>query len=154
MQLSPSSQPSHWIAVAGTSQGFVTFFDNGTGASEAFVAVSADAGTPGASSDGGDAGALPGFVLPGAADALDVRAISDDTGGQGGVGAALLYPTQVGFAYVNPNGQGPLAHFSPVLPHTYVAGDFMAISNYRGLFAVSLYDSTKHATQMIAFGCQ
>jgi hypothetical protein len=149
-----SSAASRWIAVAGTSLGFVTFFDNGTGVSEAFVAVSADAGVAGASSDGGDAGALPGFVLPGAADALDGRALSDDQGGPGGVGAALLYPTQVGFAYVNPNGQGPLAHFNAVLPHTYATGDFMTISNYRGLFAVSLYDSTKHSTQVIASGCQ
>jgi hypothetical protein len=105
------------------------------------------------SADAGEAGALSSLGPPGA-DALDVRAIGDDTGGQGGVGAALFYPTQVGFAYVNPNGQGPLAHFNPVLPHTYATGDYTAISNYRGLFAVSLWDSTKHATQMIASGCQ
>jgi hypothetical protein len=141
------------IAVAGTAEGFVTFYGNGTGVSEVFVAVSADGGVQGPT-DGGDAGAFPGFVLPGVLKANDVRAIGDDQGGPGGVGAALLYPSQVAFAYVNANGQGPLAHFNPVLPHTYATGDFMTISNYRGLFAVSLYDSTKHSTQAIASGCQ
>jgi hypothetical protein len=150
---------TRWIATAGTAQGFVTFYDNGTAGAEAFVPISvdggvADGGLVDGSADAGPVGPVSSFVLPGAAGALDVRAIGDDTGGQGGVGAALLYSTQVGFAYVNANGQGPLAHFNPVLPHTYVAGDFMTISNYRGIFAVSLYDNTKHATQMIASGCQ
>ena len=150
-----STTAAQWMAVGGTAQGFVTVFDNGTGgAQEAFVSASADGGAPATATDGGDAGALPGFAVPGAANVVGMRAISDDTGGPGGVGAVLLTSTQVSFVYVNPTGLAPLAGSNLLFGHAYANNDFVAISNYRGLFAVSLYDSTKHSTQVIASGCQ
>lgn len=80
------------------------------------------------------------------------RAIADQTGGAGGVGLALQYPTMVSFAYVNTDGIG---HQGPdtVFPHTYATGDEVSLTNFGGSFVVSLYNASANSTQIAASGC-
>jgi hypothetical protein len=142
---------SGWVTVAGTSQGFVALYDNGNvGTSESFIAMSGDAGvtTP---ADGGDAG-LPGFNFTGAIHAVDGRAINDDTGGAGGVGAVVLYQDGARFVYVNADG---ITHVGPtsVIPQTHVSGDLATVTNFRGSFGISLYSAANHSTQFASSGC-
>jgi hypothetical protein len=144
----------NWVSVAGTSKGFIYFYDQASTASvaEVFLAPSGDAGVVGGFSDGGDAGALPTFSFAGER-ANAARAISDGTGGAGGVGLALLYPSGVSFAYVNADGvghQGPISVFA----HTYGAGDEVSMTNFAGSFVVSLYNASANLTQVAASGCQ
>ncbi|MDP9001332.1 MAG: hypothetical protein M3O46_14620 [Myxococcota bacterium] len=159
IQLEASSQ-SAWTAVAGSTQGFVALYDNGSAGAVAFVSTSADGGAAGGSGDGGDAGPLPGFVLPGALRPVDARAISDETGGAGGVGAVVATTDTVTFFYVNPDGLS-LAHSNSLFGQGVgyqasrtVGSGFVTLSNFRGLFAASLYDATKHATMAVASGCK
>jgi hypothetical protein len=137
-----------WLAAAGTPQGFVTFFDVGGGASEVFVPISTDGGVPSPT----DAGALSGFTFPGPLSEQDVRAVSDDNGGPGGVGAVLFSTGGASFAYVNADGLTHLG-LGSAISHTYAAGDFVTISNYRGSFAISLYSAANQSTQLAASGC-
>jgi hypothetical protein len=138
-----------WVTVAGTSQGFVYLYDNATSVAESFIASSAaDAGAP----DGGDAGAVPSFVFPGANRAISARAISDSPGGAGGVGVAILYTTGLSLAYVKADGvmhQGP----SMVITETSDGSFVMAVTSFGGSFGLSLYNSTAQSTQMAASGC-
>jgi hypothetical protein len=141
---------SAWGTVAATAQGFVYLYDTGSAVAEAFVPTSGDAGV--VLPDAGDAG-LSGFTFTGAIRAIDAHAISDDTGGAGGIGAALLYPNGLSFAYVNADGAthvGPLS----VISHTYAVGDQFNITNFGGSFGVSLYSAASQSTQMAASGCQ
>jgi hypothetical protein len=140
----------YWVTVAASAQGFIYIYDNASAVSEVFLPTSGDAGVL-LPPDGGDAG-LAGFTFTGAVHAYDAHAINDDTGGPGGVGVALLYATEVSFAYINADG---LTHLGPssVLPHTYVDGDLMNITNFDGSFGVSLYSATDHSTQLAASGC-
>jgi|HubBroStandDraft_6_1064221.scaffolds.fasta_scaffold36952_3 hypothetical protein len=144
----------NWSAVGGTSNGFVYFYDKPSPSSvaEIFLPTSGDAGVIGSPSDGGDAGAFPTFTFTGGARANAARAIADGTGGAGGVGLALLYPTQVSFAYVNADGVG---HQGPetVFAHTYADGDEVSMTNVAGSFVVSLYNSSTRSTVVAASGC-
>ncbi|MGO9832906.1 MAG: hypothetical protein ACLP1X_01690 [Polyangiaceae bacterium] len=139
-----------WSAVGGTSNGFVYVYDKASPSSvaEIFLPTSGDAGVIGS----GDAGAFPTFSFTGGARANAARAIADGTGGVGGVGLALLYPTQVSFAYVNADGVG---HQGPetVFAHTYNDGDEVSMTNVAGSFVVSLYDSSTRSTKVAASGC-
>jgi hypothetical protein len=139
-----------WETVGATAGGFVFLYSNGSAVSEVFVpTLGGDAGV--AVPDAGDAG-LAGFTFPGLG-ALDAHAISDDTGGAGGVGVALLYSTGLSFAYVNADGTthvGP----SPVMANSYLAGDQFNIANFGGSFSLSLYSTAKQSTQVAASGCQ
>ncbi|HEV3193110.1 MAG TPA: hypothetical protein VGY54_21530, partial [Polyangiaceae bacterium] len=144
MALSTSVGP-HWETVGGTATGFVNLFDNGGAVYAVFVPTSGDAGATG---DAGDAG-FPGFSF--ASTATTAHAISDDTGGTGGVGAVLLESSGATFLYVKSDGTSHILN-STVL--NSATGAQVAITNYHGSFAVSLYDGTKHATQVIASGCQ
>lgn len=138
-----------WTTVGGVQGGFVVLFDTAGGVSEAYVPTAGDAGAM-LPSDGG----LPaGFTFPGSVRAVDARVVNDDTGGPGGVGVALLYSNGVSFAYVQPDGIG---HLSPssVIPHAYVAGDQVHISQFAGSFAISGYSSAEHLTRIAASGCQ
>ncbi len=141
-----------WVAVAGTSQGFVYFYDD-PGVTETFFPTAGDAGVIGGPVDGGDGGAFPTFSFPGAVRAYNARAVSDDLpGGAGGVGVALLYSNGVSFAYVNADGighQGP----NSIFPHTYGGGDIVSMTNLSGSFVVSLYNAVGHSTQVAASGC-
>jgi hypothetical protein len=150
-----SKTSGNWVAVAGTSKGFVYFYDKQSPASvnEVFLPTSGDAGVVGELSDGGDAGTFKTFSFSGAVQANAARAIGDEPGGAGGVGLALLYPSGVSFAYVNADGvghQGP----TPLFAHNYAAGDEVSLTNLAGSFVVSLYDTTAHSTQVAASGCQ
>jgi hypothetical protein len=146
---------SQWVAVAGTSNGFVYFYDNTQpdSVSEVFVPLSADGGVVGALLDGGGGSDFKTFSFTGAMRATAGRAIADGPGGAGGVGIALLYPNGVSYAYVDANGvghEGPTTLFA----HTVLGSDEVAMTNFAGSFVVSLYDSTAHSTQAAASGCQ
>lgn len=144
----------NWVAVAGTAGGFVYFYDSiaPAGVAEVFVPTPGDAGVVGASSDGGDAGTFPGFLLPGTLRAVAGRAVNDDMGGIGGVGLALLYSNGVSFTYVNPDGTSQVG-LNSVFAHAYASGDEVSMTNLNGSFVVSLYSQTNHSTKVAASGC-
>jgi hypothetical protein len=149
--LAPTGNPE-WVAVAGTSQGFVYFYD-ASGVAENFLPTSADAGVAGAlASETADASAFAGFSFQGTMHAFAGRAVADDIGGIGGVGLDLLYPNGVSFAYVNADGVG---HQGPnsVFAHTAASGDYTSMTNFGGSFVVSLYIAANHQTQIAASGC-
>jgi hypothetical protein len=150
-----STQTGIWDTLGGTSAGFVAFIDlhQSGGVGEVLVPVAADGGIPTAfAGDAGDAGALPGFKFPGTKTAVYGRAINDDVGGVGGVGAAFLFQDSVGFAYVNADG---VTHVGPssLISHNYAGGDYIHVNNAGGSFGVSLYSTTAHSTQVMASGC-
>jgi hypothetical protein len=154
----------YWVATAGTARGFV-YFSGTSPVSEYFVPTTADGGVA-AVSDGGIAtlvggAALPGFSVTGTEPAVIGRAISDDTGGPGGVGAVLLYADGADFIYVNADG---VTHVGPttVISHAFGSqaevnafgseGE-VAITEFGGSFGISLYSATEHLTRMAASGC-
>ena len=139
---------SNWVTVAGTSAGFVTFYDQ-AGVAETIVPVDSSGNV---AATGADAGVLPGFHFTGTKAANTGRAINDDVGGVGGVGLALLYDDSVAFAYVSADG---LTHVGPgtVISHSRAGGDYINITNFAGSFGVSLYSGAAHSTQMAATGC-
>jgi hypothetical protein len=149
--VAPANGSDAWVAVAGTSQGFVYFYDNAPSATveEVFLPASVDAGVVGA---GSDASTFGSFALGGDIRATSARAISDDMGGVGGVGVDLLYPQGVSFAYINADGVG---HQGPnqVFAHTAASGDYTSMTNFDGSFVVSLYVAANHLTQVSASSC-
>jgi hypothetical protein len=145
----------YWVTTAGTAQGFV-YFSGTLPVSETFVPTTPDGGV-GAVTDGGTAtliGGAPlmGFSLTGNQGAVIGRAISDDTGGNGGVGAVLLYTDGADFIYVNPDG---VTHVGPttVITHAFGGGDEVAITEFGGSFGISLYSAAEHLTRMAVSGC-
>jgi hypothetical protein len=142
----------HVLSVAGTAQGFVSFyttFNQGV-FGELFVSTAPDAGTVGAPADGG-VGSFPAFTINGKF--LDARAIADDvgTGGKGGVGLAVVVDSgAVSFAYVSADGVG---HQGPYQVFAQGAGQgSMWMTNFNGSFVISNYDSATHSTQVIETG--
>ena len=135
---------SLWETVAATAQGFVYLVDQG-GVLERFIpTLGASVALP-----DNDAAAVAGFTFAGGVRAWNGHAISDDTGGLGGVGVALLYPDGLSLAYVSADGtthSGPLS----VIAHTYVNGDQINITNFGGSFGLSLYSAASQSTQMAA----
>ena len=144
-------------AMAGTASGFFNIFNGNSLVDVNFWPVSAAISAP----DAGlrDAGIYSTALTspdPSAplAKASDLRAISDDvgTGGQGGVGLALIFGASNGvyFAYLNSDGggiQGP----SPV----FVSGGgpgTMSMTNFNGSFAISSYTAATHSAQVIETG--
>ena len=147
LQQSPAG--ANWVAVAGTSAGFVTFYDS-AGVASTLVPVDSSGNVV---ATGADAGVvLQGFHFTGTKAATFGRAINDDVGGVGGVGLALLYNDGVAFAYVSADG---LTHVGPgtVISHSRASGDYINITNFAGSFGVSLYSAAAHSTQMAATGC-
>ena len=151
----------YWVATAGTARGFV-YFSGTVPVTEFFVPTTADGGVA-AVADGGTAtlvggAALPGFSVTGTEPAVIGRAISDDTGGPGGVGAVLLYADGADFIYVNADG---VTHVGPttVISHAFGAPagrageDEVAITEFGGSFGISLYSAAEHLTRMAASGC-
>jgi len=137
-----------WTTVAATPSGFVYLTGpNGGASNEVFIPTSGDGGA--VLSDAGAAG-LAGFSFT--QGAINGHAISDDTGGLRGVGAALLYSNSLSFIYVNADGVTHVA--VSVIPHTYADGDESNITNFGGSFGVSLYSAASHSTQVAASGCQ
>lgn len=154
--IAAGSASYYWVTTAGTAQGFV-YFSGTLPVSEIFVPTTPDGGVA-AVADGGTAtlvsGApLQGFTLTGNQGAIIGRAISDDTGGAGGVGAVLLYTDGAHFIYVNADG---VTHVGPttVISHAFGGGDEVAITEFGGSFGVSLYSYAEHLTRMAASGCK
>jgi hypothetical protein len=145
---SVSTNGANWITIAGTAQGFVYLYDNSPGVTGAFIPVSGGAAV--LPVDGG-AGFQP-IAITGTIEATSADAIADDTPA-GGVGVALLYANGVSFAYVNPDGSVKLQP-NRVFAHTYVVNDEYSVGVFGGSFALALYDSVAHSTQIAASGCQ
>ncbi|HZL17957.1 MAG TPA: hypothetical protein VFG23_09450, partial [Polyangia bacterium] len=101
-----------------------------------------------AGGDAGIAGRFTDFSI--VSNASSGKMVSDDTGGLGGVGAVLQEPNGASFIYVLANGSKRLASGTVI---SSAHGAEIGLSNYLGSFAVSLYDSTTHATQVVASGC-
>jgi hypothetical protein len=155
IEVSPTGS-SHWVSIGGTTSGFVTLFNNVSTAYGVYVPTSGakDVLTDGGTTRdaGGDAG-LPGlftdFSLPSTANTA--KMVSDDTGGQGGVGVVLLEPTTgANFLYVTADASKRLSS-GPVI--SSAQGTQIGLTNYHGSFAVSLYNGTTHATKVVASGC-
>ena len=146
-----------WLTVGGTTMGFATLFHEGGITHEVFVptsdkgVVTADAGAGADAGDGGTALAptFTGFSF--SSTATTAHAISDDTGGQGGVGVVLLEGNGASFLYVTADGSQHVAAGTVLSSAT---GFQVAIANYRGSFSISLHDSAKHATQASVSGCK
>ncbi|MDB4980073.1 MAG: hypothetical protein JWM82_825 [Myxococcales bacterium] len=151
-----------WLTVGGTAKGFATFFHSGATATEVFVPTTdtgvvifpdGGTGTDGGSDAGPDGGVTPApfasFSFP--STSTTAHAISDDTGGQGGVGLVVLESNGATFIYVTADGS---QHVTAGTPLSSSTGAQVAIANYRGSFSISLYDSAKHATQASVSGCK
>ncbi|MGB8294627.1 MAG: hypothetical protein WCG85_04305, partial [Polyangia bacterium] len=143
-----ASGGDYFVSVAGTAQGFVAVY-NGTSSAGAssllttFVSNSAsgDAGVPVGASH-----AFPGgqaHVGP-----WSVRGSSDGTG----AGFAVHYPNgSVSFLYFGGDGS-PRGTPQTVLyqQEPTAASDEVLVTNFGGTFAVSLFSSVEHSTQVIA----
>jgi hypothetical protein len=145
---------SGWVSSGGTTNGFVTLFNNYSNVVGVFVPTSGahdvltDGGTTVDAGDGGVARLFSTFSFP--SNASTAKMVSDDTGGPGGVGAVLLESNGASFHYVTADGS---KHLAPGTVISSAHGAEIGLSNYLGSFAVSLYDSTTHATQLVASGC-
>jgi hypothetical protein len=144
-----------WVSTGGTTNGLVALFNiNGSTVNGAFVPTSGatsvltDAGTTVDAGDAGIAGRFTDFSI--VSNATSAKMVSDDTGGLGGVGAVLLESNGADFIYVTANGSKRLAS-GTVISSANTAE--VGLSNYLGSFAISLYDSATHATQVAASGC-
>lgn len=139
----------YWVTVAGTNEGFV-YFEGLSPVREWFIPTLSDGGGIESLVDGG---AFSSFTLPGTTGAVIARAISDDTGGTGGVGTVLLYPDGISYLYVSADGT---THVGPnqVISHSQGVGDEVAITEYGGSFGLSLYSAAEHLTRMASSGCQ
>ena len=153
VRLATLSAVSGYATLAGTAQGFVCVYDS-SGASQPVVEVFAPSSSAGVAAD---AGAFPTFSFTGGTRTDGLRAIADDvgTGGSGGVGVAIQYPTSLSFAYVQANGvdhEGPVQVF-PILNG---GGTRLSVTNFNGSFVVTLYDdhdNSDHETQIAVSGC-
>jgi hypothetical protein len=145
-----------WAAAGGTREGLLGLYNNGATVYATYVptaSVAADGGAPdGGGGDGGTDGGAPTlatFSFP--STARSAQAVSDDPAASGGVGAALLEPNGANFLFVTADG-ARRSVTGTVLTSANSAQ--VAISNYRGSFAVSLYDRVTHSTQITSSGCQ
>ena len=148
-----ASPASSWTSVGGTTKGFLGVYDVGSTLNAVFVPLSAtgtvvDGGTA-AVTDGG-APAFATFALPSMATPGPLL-VSDDTGGLGGVAVLSLEPNGASYTYVTADAS---KHLSAGTVLSSANGGQVGLTNYRGSFGISLYDTTKHSTQMVASGCQ
>jgi hypothetical protein len=145
--VAPPGGNDYWGTVSGTPQGFVYLYDYQP-VTGAFLPLDSDGGIALPAADAGFAT----FTLGGNVVASQVRTVSDDMNGQGGVAVDLLYPSEVSFAYVNANGvghQGPVQVFS----RSNNGSDYTSMTNLNGSFVLSLYLATNHQTLVSASGC-
>jgi hypothetical protein len=149
-----------WGAAGGTKNGFLALYNSGPTVYGTWVPAPgtsspSDGGAPDAA-DAGDGGA-PDAAAPTYATfsfpstARSAQAVSDDPASSGGTGAVLLEPNGANFVFVTADGS---RHSVTGTVLTSANSAQAAISNYRGSFAISLYDSVRHSTQVIASGCQ
>jgi hypothetical protein len=140
---------AYFVAVAGTSLGFVAVYDGTSSLLATFVSNSAsgDAGIP-----VGTPYAFPGGSSYNNTGGLSARGSSDGTG----AGFAVLYPDgSVTFLYFGENG-APRGTPQTVLYQTNAAGpqDEVQVTNFGGTFAASLYSSAEHLTRLVATTCR
>ncbi|HEY6476550.1 MAG TPA: hypothetical protein VI456_08190, partial [Polyangia bacterium] len=152
--LSGGAPIDNWVAVGGTTQGFVGMFLVGGGVGGAFVPLMGAGDVivdGGLGMIGGDGGlpALKTYSFP--STASTGKMVSDDAGGAGGVGMALLESDGATFFYVTADG-------SKLYNEGTVVSDGSAgevnVSNYHGSFAVSVFDTAAHAGKAIVSNCQ
>lgn len=150
--LSNPGQIGNWIAVGGTTQGFVGMFLAGSGVQGAFVPLTGagDVVVDGGIGTIGDGGLPPLKTYGFASTASTGKLISDDTGGAGGVGMALLENDGATFIYVTADG-GKLYNEGAVVSDG--SPGEVNVSNYHGSFAVSIFDTATHAGKAVASGC-
>ncbi|HVZ73278.1 MAG TPA: hypothetical protein VHJ20_12945, partial [Polyangia bacterium] len=152
---------SSWAATGGTSAGFVVLADQPASVAGTFVpltgmqSITNDAGPPDdAGADGGaDAAPAPRFLektfsFP--STARTGKIASDDSGGAGGLGVAMLETSGASFLYVNADASKQL-NGGTVL--SSAQGGEVSITNYRGSYTLSLFESTKRATQAAVSSC-
>jgi hypothetical protein len=154
---SPVSLPNsigstYSVAVAGTSQGFVTVYDGNSSSNQDSLlatyvsnAASGDAGVP--------VGAT--YAFPGGPPPRDILALGGSSDGAG-AGFAVLYPNgSVSFLYFGADGS-PRGNPQTVLYQTNPTGDGdeVQVTNFGGTFAVSLYSTIEHLTRVVATTCQ
>ena len=137
-----------FVSVAGTAQGFVAVYNGSSSAGGASLLA-----TFVSNSASGDAGVPVGatYAFPGGqayAGPWSVRGSSDGTG----AGFVVHYPDgSVSFLYFGGDGsprgtpQTVLYQQEPTTPY-----DEVLVTNFGGTFAVSLFSSTEHSTQVIA----
>jgi hypothetical protein len=150
IQLSPLGV-DHWVITGGMAGGFVNMFSQGGNANGVFVPIGSDGKPKSPAVDGGVDGGPPTFAtftFP--TTASTAQAISDDTGGNGGVGVVMLERNGASFIYVKPDGVSRLSTGTVI---SSANGIETSISNYHGSFAVSLFDSVTHAAAVVASGC-
>jgi hypothetical protein len=152
VSLPNSISSAYSVAVAGTSQGFVTIYEGNSSSSQdsllaTFVsnAASGDAGVP--------VGAT--YAFPGGPPPRDILALGGSSDGAG-AGFAVLYPNgSVSFLYFGADGS-PRGNPQTVLYQANPTGDGdeVQVTNFGGTFAVSLYSTIEHSTQVVATTCQ
>jgi len=142
-----------FVAVAGTSQGFVAVYD-GTSSSNTHSLLA----TFVSNSASGDAGVVPvgaTYAFTGGYAYLGPWAASGSSDGIG-AGFAVLYPDgSVSFLFFSGDGStrtSPQAVLQQV--NAASGGDETHITNFGGNFAVSLYSSAEHLTRVVASSCQ
>jgi hypothetical protein len=142
---------TRWLTVGGLPGGFVTVYSSDANAVGVYVPIDADGKPKAPAVDGGVDGGPPtfaGFSFP--TTATTAQAISDDAGGNGGVGMVLLEQNGASFLYIKPDGTSRLSTGTVI---SSSSGIEASISNYRGSFAVSLFEMSTHAAQVVASGC-
>ncbi len=138
------------MTIGGTTKGFVTLSLNGNTAVGVYVPV---VGSGGVLSDGGvpDGGVSSLFTtFSYGSNGLNAKAISDDTGGPGGVGIAVLESNGAGFLYVPADGS---KQYNSGTVLTSASSGWFGLTNFHGSFALSLYDSAAHSAQAVVSGC-
>jgi hypothetical protein len=150
-----------WVNVGGTTNGFVFLFQDGSAAkiNGTYIpklpdgsGVVVPAGAGGAGGAGGDSGAGGGsgwntFTVPSTATGYNAAYTISDELGAGGTGTVFLEANGASFLYVEADGK-TLHSVGTVLSSS--TGSWTSITNYRGSFSVSLFESAKHATQAAA----
>jgi hypothetical protein len=134
----------------GTTKGFVVLSFNGATAFGVYVPISGSTGvlSDGGVPDGGVSSLFTTFTY--GSNGSNAKAVSDDTGGQGGVGIAVLESNGASFLYVTDDG-GKRYNSGTVL--TSANSAWFGLTNFRGAFTLSLYDGAKHSAQAVVSGC-
>jgi hypothetical protein len=154
VQLYPNGNIGNWVAVGGTTKGFVGMFTIPSAVAVTFVPLSGPGAVivDGGALDAGDGGLPPLKMFSFSSTAGTGKVISDDTGGAGGVGAVLLESDGASFVYVISDASKPPNTEGTVLSSSN--GTQAGISNYRGSFVVSLYSGPSHSAQATVSSCQ
>lgn len=149
-----------WIQVGGTSMGFVVLYQSGQTANEVFIPKTADglgiqipSGAGGAGGAGGTSGVVwPTFAVTSTDTSASEAFMISDEAGAGGVATVYQELNGASFLYITADG---LKHYAvgTVISSTVPAGSQVAITTHHGSFGVSLYDGTKHSTQVAASAC-